>query len=386
MLENGVVPKLYEVVVIEKMKIKCALLLTLFLVIVSVYCDATDSEVKATPKTLLPPQTPKISTQNNSVNVKSGGSDSNLDSLRVDLVNKGKDQVGGSSKEVDNIRLDKNNSSEQIEPKEAQIGRRSSNNNDTKEIGEIKKKVNGGSETKEVPKEGMLQSIRKENPRSEECDATNQCKAEKNALIACLRVPGNESPDLSLLVQNKGKGPLNVNISAPDFVWLEKTQIQLQEKEDVKVKVSIRNGGADNLIVLTAGNGNCNLDFRDLVAHSSIKGADYTSKSTYIKLYKRIPFGFLFVAVVIMALIATCVSYNRRRHLSSSSPKYQKLDMELPVSGGPKMDSKLNDGWDHSWNDGWGDDEEAPSSMPVTPSLSSQGVSSRRVKKDGWKD
>lgn len=51
--------------------------------------------------------------------------------------------------------------------------------------------------------------------------------------LACFDLP--ESPDLSLLVQNKGKGPLNVNISAPDFVWLEKTQIQLQEKEDVKV-------------------------------------------------------------------------------------------------------------------------------------------------------
>ena len=146
--------------------------------------------MKAVPRTLLTPQIPSISTQNNSVNVKSGGSDSNLDSMRIDLVNKGKDQVGGSSEEVKNTRLDKNNSSEQIEPKEAQIGRRSSNNNDTKEIGKIKK-VDGGSKTKEVPKEGILPSIRKENPRGEECDASNQCKAEKNALIACLRVPGN---------------------------------------------------------------------------------------------------------------------------------------------------------------------------------------------------
>lgn len=155
--------------------------------------------MKAAPKTLLTPQIPSISTQNNSVNVKSGGSDSNLDSMRVDLVNKGKDQVVGSSEEVKITRLDKNNSSKQIEPKEAQVGRRSSNNNDTKEIGEIKKKVDGGSETKEVPKEGILPSIRKENPRGEECDASNQCKAEKNALIACLRVPGNGMHSLPLM-------------------------------------------------------------------------------------------------------------------------------------------------------------------------------------------
>ena len=44
-----------------------------------------------------------------------------------------------------------------------------------------------------------------------------------------------ESPDLSLLIQNKGKGPLNVTISAPDFVHLEKTKIQLQEKDNKKV-------------------------------------------------------------------------------------------------------------------------------------------------------
>lgn len=39
----------------------------------------------------------------------------------------------------------------------------------------------------------------------------------------------------SLLVQNKGKKPLTVTISAPDFVQLEKTQLQLQEKQDEKV-------------------------------------------------------------------------------------------------------------------------------------------------------
>lgn len=44
-----------------------------------------------------------------------------------------------------------------------------------------------------------------------------------------------ESPDLSLLIQNKGKGSLSVSISAPDFVQLEKTKIELKEKEDRKV-------------------------------------------------------------------------------------------------------------------------------------------------------
>lgn len=45
----------------------------------------------------------------------------------------------------------------------------------------------------------------------------------------------SESPDLSLLVQNKGKGPLTVKISASDYVHLETTKILLLEKEYKKV-------------------------------------------------------------------------------------------------------------------------------------------------------
>jgi hypothetical protein len=61
--------------------------------------------------------------------------------------------------------------------------------------------------------------------------------------------------------------------------------------------------------------------------------------------------------------------------------------MELPVSGEGKTESETNDGWDNSWGDDW-DDEEAPKapSLPVTPSLSSKGLASRRLSKEAWKD
>lgn len=61
--------------------------------------------------------------------------------------------------------------------------------------------------------------------------------------------------------------------------------------------------------------------------------------------------------------------------------------MELPVVSDTKREADSNDGWDNSWDDDW-DDEEAPKtpSMPVTPSLSSKGMSSRRINKEGWKD
>jgi hypothetical protein len=45
----------------------------------------------------------------------------------------------------------------------------------------------------------------------------------------------SESPDLLLLIQNKGKGPLSVTISAPAFVQLEERNVQIQEKEHKKV-------------------------------------------------------------------------------------------------------------------------------------------------------
>ncbi|EOY25005.1 Uncharacterized protein TCM_016454 isoform 2 [Theobroma cacao] len=105
--------------------------------------------------------------------------------------------------------------------------------------------------------------------RGEECDPSNMCMDKNERFAACLRVPGNESPDLSLLIQNKGKGPLTIKISAPAFVQLEETDVELQEKQDKKVKVSIKDSGTGNLIVLKDGRGECSLDFKDLIVHNS---------------------------------------------------------------------------------------------------------------------
>ncbi|KAJ6705434.1 DENTIN SIALOPHOSPHOPROTEIN-LIKE ISOFORM X1 [Salix purpurea] len=118
---------------------------------------------------------------------------------------------------------DKDNSSEEFQAKKGDHSK--------------KEDSSSGMESKDLSKEnndkGDTES-RKEGPRVEECDQSNRCTDEENKLVACLRVPGNESPDLSLFIQNKGKGPLRVTISAPDFVQLGETNIQLKEKEDQK--------------------------------------------------------------------------------------------------------------------------------------------------------
>uniref|UniRef100_A0A166CQQ8 DUF7356 domain-containing protein n=1 Tax=Daucus carota subsp. sativus TaxID=79200 RepID=A0A166CQQ8_DAUCS len=201
----------------------------------------------------------------------------------------------------------------------------------------------------------------------------------------------DQSPDLALLIQNKGKSPLDVKIIAPNFVLLEKQQIHLVENKHERVKVTVKNGGTDNLIILTAGTGNCTLSFKDLITQNLKKETVYTSqfnRSIYFNWTTAAVFIVL-MALILLASVWTCISF-RRRHYPSNSSKYQKLDMELPVSNGVKVDTELNAGWDDSWGDSW-DDEEAPKtpktpSMPITPSFSSQGVSSRRINKDGWKD
>ncbi|XWS38240.1 hypothetical protein CRYUN_Cryun19dG0113900 [Craigia yunnanensis] len=214
----------------------------------------------------------------------------------------------------------------------------------------------------------------------EECDSSNMCMDKNKRFAACLRVPGNESPDLSLLIQNKGKGPLTLKISAPAFVQLEETDVELQEKQDKKVKVSIKNYGTENLIVLKDGSEECSLDFKDLIVHNSAK--------SYVNFLSQTPTtAFIFIAaILILASGWMCISF-RWRQLTRNGLKYRRLDMKLPVSGGPKTKPDVNDGWDDSWGDNW-DDEEAPMtpSMPVTPSLSSKGLASRRLSKEGWKD
>ncbi|CAN4127208.1 unnamed protein product [Withania somnifera] len=218
----------------------------------------------------------------------------------------------------------------------------------------------------------VILPARKESFHGEECDSSYSCTIEEKALVACLRVPGN---DLSLLVQNKGKDTAMISIMAPKFVKLEQNKIELQGKENKKMKVSIGNGGIDN-IILKAGYGECSLDFRGL-----LDNADKTSQFSY---------AFLSIGIMCLlaiALVATLSMYIKRRILVTNSHKYKKLDMGLQVSSGGKVEALLTDGWDNNWDDNW-DDEEAPKapSLPVTPSLSSKSISTRWSGKEGWKD
>lgn len=157
----------------------------------------------------------------------------------------------------------------------------------------------------------------------------------------------------------------------------------------VQVKVSITRAGSKKSIVLRAGNGRCELDITDTIAHYFGKEIDKSHKSTDIINFMSRTSTIVvlsFAALLILASGWMCIGF-RRKHPSNNSSKYQRLEMELPVSGEVKTESATNEGWDNSWGDDW-DDEEAPKtpSLPVTPSLSSKGLASRRLSKEGWKD
>ncbi|CAN0841010.1 hypothetical protein LINGRAHAP2_LOCUS3053 [Linum grandiflorum] len=272
-----------------------------------------------------------------------------------------------------------------------------SNEGNARESGN--EKLNGGKETKQEQVELKKEQGGKEISHGEECDPSNKCLIQDSNLVACIRVPGNDSPDLLLLIQNDGEVPVSVTILSPDFVQLEKKSIQLQQKEHKKVKVSINGKGRESSIVLKTGtSSSCSLDISDLIDdHHSGSGSIDNARGSTTYTTSNLP---LFLACFVGLSIVAGITISRRRKLSkngsSSSSNYQRLDMDLPVSGvGNKLANQTDDGWDNSWGDGWDDDNDGgdeempktPSAMPVTPSLSSKGLASRsRLSKDGWKD
>ncbi|KAB2067052.1 hypothetical protein ES319_A09G200600v1 [Gossypium barbadense] len=209
----------------------------------------------------------------------------------------------------------------------------------------------------------------------EECNSSNMCTDTKKRFAACLRVPGNDSPNLLLVIQNKGKGPLTLKISAPAFVDLDEMDVELQENQDTKVKITIKKSGTGNLIFLKDGTGECSLDYKDFIAHGSGK--------SYVNFMSQTPTTALIFAAAILILASRwmCKSF-RWRQLPRSGSKYQRLNRELPVSGRARREPDVNEGWDDRWGDNW-DDEEAPASpsVPITPGRSSKRLASRRSNK-----
>ncbi|PWA95043.1 hypothetical protein CTI12_AA053720 [Artemisia annua] len=322
------------------------------------------SEVKTTPD-------PKVS-----LNEKSNTLESNVETKQADSIEKPK-----VSNDIKNDAVAKTKSVPSKDVGSTQTGNIQKDSKEKELVDNVdtKGKTDEGLKSKDVPKEEKLPSVRKGGFRGEQCDSDFKCtigKDENKGMVACLRVSGDDVTEVSLLIQNKGKGLLDVDISAPDFIQLDKTKVQIQGNDDQKVMVSIGDGRRENFITLKTREGSCRLDFIDFINHNPLT---YPHMKIISPLFLLIPLAIL----IVVGLAYACVNYRQNK-----GAKYQKLDAELPVSGGPKIDFDQKDGWNDNWSDDWGDDVEAPHtpSMPLTPSISSAGVSSRRSTKDAWKD
>ncbi|XP_042039180.1 uncharacterized protein LOC121784957 isoform X2 [Salvia splendens] len=253
------------------------------------------------------------------------------------------------------VKLD--NNVEHIELKEKETEHKKGDGGDERDASKMKNE-GSSSELNRESEEGRLLPVR------EECDSTsNHCTDDDKTLVACLRVPGNDSPSLSLLIQNRGKGFQSITISAPDSVQLERK----------KVKVSLGDVENGHFVVLTAGHGNCTLNLKD--ESMSRKTDNHNPSSSNLSIYwPTLSRGVVFLGgLVIVGISIFMCSKSGRNYFTKKDRKYQRLDMELPVSHG----TNAIDSWDNSWGDTW-DDEEAPvTSLPLTPT--------RRFK-EGWKD
>ncbi|XP_010676303.2 uncharacterized protein LOC104892161 [Beta vulgaris subsp. vulgaris] len=325
-----------------------------------------------------------------------GGIRFGTDSVEVTQVKK--EEKFETSNEVIQKDIDRSNISESLQSKE---GHDQKIHDDSKNM-ELKYKddesgnlggLGEGFGSKSEPKKdgneesnGSLIGMEKDKFRDDECDPSRMCVDQKKNFTACLRVPGNDSPDLSLLIRNKGSEPVNVTITAPEFVQLEEAKVQLLPKEDKKVKVTVAYEGLDSLILLTTEDSRCTLDFKELIPRDSIIETHYSFTLRYISNLTRTHcIIFLTLCVFFIFVSAWMCSGLCKKFYQGNM--YQTIDMELPISQVSKIGPELNDGWDDSWDDHW-DDEEAPKSpaLPATPNLSSRGLASRRLNKEGWKD
>ncbi|XP_010913745.1 uncharacterized protein [Elaeis guineensis] len=261
--------------------------------------------------------------------------------------------------------------------------KKSSDEKKDKQLQEPKAEDNNGKQRSD--KDSDSKQLPVVDSHVEECDPSNRCIDEESKFIACLRVPGKDSLALSLLIQNKGTGSLDVNIVAPSFVNLDPDKVLLPANENKEVKVSVSDGTSDTTIILKAGKGHCSLNLRNMIS-SSVRRSEASKLSGFINIPLRASIIFVLMATVVLIGAAwLCIRYRQMYH-QEDGLKYQKVEVALPVSTGGKKETDEADGWNNNWEDGW-DDEEAPKTPSnLLSNPSSKGLASRRLNKDSWKD
>ncbi|TVU20259.1 hypothetical protein EJB05_36462 [Eragrostis curvula] len=186
--------------------------------------------------------------------------------------------------------------------------------------------------TKSSPATDFLQ-----DPLIMECDPSHRCIIEKNKFIACLKVPGEDSLALSLLMDNKGMNPIDASIMAPDYVTIAEDTVHIEANghNETQVSVSISDAANDTAIVLKVAEETCTINIHSAIARETGPVMRMRLTSTYT----------LVPVFILLAVVGVCIKLRKTRK-QEGGPAYQKLDTaELPVSiGGKKKLTNLISG------------------------------------------
>ncbi|XP_015692832.1 uncharacterized protein LOC102714649 [Oryza brachyantha] len=116
-----------------------------------------------------------------------------------------------------------------------------------------------------------------QDPLIKECDPSHRCVIENKKFIACLKVPGEDSLALSLLMDNKGMNPLDVGIATPEFVTSAEDTVHVSANDHNETQVTIFKNGAPNMAIvlrLRVAEEDCNISIHRAIARETSQNSE----------------------------------------------------------------------------------------------------------------
>lgn len=204
-------------------------------------------------------------------------------------------------------------------------------------------------------------------------------------LVGCLRYPGTDPKESSILVQNTGTSNLTVQIVAPSSIKTSTNRLVLNKQQNKELNFST-NAMESLPIILITEHGNCTL------RTTASFGLDWNIENfpTYATNAAHIYGVYILIfTIVIVGGTWACCKFIRKRRRTDAGVPYQQLEMGTQTQiSSAEMHGSTADGWEQGWDDDWDDEEAVVRSSDKHPPgiASSNGLTSRSTNKDGWED
>ncbi|KAL8141048.1 hypothetical protein V2J09_007069 [Rumex salicifolius] len=205
---------------------------------------------------------------------------------------------------------------------------------------------------KEVEKKKDETKANEPSWSNDKCDLGKRYCKDKFAMTACVQAVDKARKVKVILIQNDGDSNIKVNIRTSSLNEL-KDGIEVPEHHSQKTNISLSDAGS--LIILNAGNGDCNLQ---LGAPASKHDFSEWIPS-YSELMTPIYGAYFLILITIIALsVFACCKFKNRRQ---DEIPYQELEMgETQVATSADVEA-ADCGWDQGWDDDWDDDKAVKS-------------------------